>query len=105
MKLKSIIVDNQYGRNISRISLYGNEISSSETTSLLSEHFDVNRDNTSKEFIQSKIENVVPEKSQIIYLNQLVKQLHDKYYIYFTYDKNFYVVWKDKTKTEKYNSL
>lgn len=102
MILSSILIDNTYGTNISRIIFYGKNIIEFEEEILKSNNFYTEVDKKNKDFIQQKIENLITENNQVAYLNQLIKILQDKYYILFSFQQDFFIVWKDKNTTKEF---
>jgi len=51
MRVQSIIIDNTFGNNISRVSIYGPFIDSLETSQLKEEKFELLIDTNNKSFI------------------------------------------------------
>lgn len=102
MILNSILIDNIYGNNISRIIFYGDSITNFEVELLKNNKFYIEIDKNNKNFIQQKIENLITENNQVAYLNQLIKFLQDKYYILFSFQQDFFIVWKDKNTTKEF---
>ena len=98
MILRSILIDNTYGTNVSRIIFYGKNIIEFEEEILKSNNFYTEVDKKNKEFLQQKIEGLVQETLQVQYLNKLIKQLSEKYYITFQFEKDFFVTWKSQDK-------
>lgn len=102
MRVQSIIIDNTFGNNISRVSIYGPFIDSLETSQLKEEKFELLIDTNNKSFIQSRLDNLISENLQVMYMSQLFKRFNTKYSIFFEYTNDFFAVWKDKQKTVNY---
>lgn len=99
MIVQSIIIDNTYGKNVTRVSIYGKEISDIEGLQLNKESFQVMIDPRTKEYIQSKIENLIQENIQISYIQTLLSKINKVYYVYYTFTPDFFIMWKSKDKT------
>ena len=101
MTLQSIKVENNYGKNTSRVTIFQNGYSREESVELEKQKFQIRENINKGELIQVRIEGLIPEKNQPSCQQKLINELHKINNVWFSFSPKFVISWEDNKTKEK----
>ena len=101
MTLKSVTIENNYGKNTSLVSIFANHYTQDEAIEMVNQKFESKENISKKEMMQMKIDGPISEEMQPSYVQKMINYLHNKNNIWFSYDNSFVISWKDRKTGEK----